>query len=167
VPGTSNISTAKRVSYALGYLELGLHTQAADELAAVVEDERASIPVRLAWVELHLSAGAWEPLVAVAQEVARADPAQERAWIGWAYGQRRLTSLAEARMVLIEAVAHHGTKSALLHYNLGCYECQLGNRAMARVRLRRAFKLGGGQMKTLALNDPDLEPMRDEIEAMP
>ncbi len=167
MPGSCNISTAKRVTYALGYIELGLLTDAAGELAAVAEEDRSSVPVRLAWVEIHLAAGHWEPLVAVAQAVARADPAQERAWIGWAYGQRRLTSLAEARQVLIEAVAHHGTKSALLHYNLGCYECQLGNMAMAKVRLRRAFKLGGRSMRALALNDSDLAPMRSEIEAMP
>jgi hypothetical protein len=167
MPGSRNISTAKRVSYAFGYIELGLLTHASAELTAVEEEDRSSIPVRLAWVELHLAAQDWAVLVAVAQGVAQEDPAQERAWIGWAYGQRRHTSLADARLVLIKAVAHHGAKSALLHYNLACYECQLGNVDMARVRLRRAFKLGGQQYKALALNDPDLTPMRDEIEAMP
>ena len=114
---------------------LGLLKQAVEELGAVGAADQSSIPVRLAWVELHLAASNWAELVAVAREVAREDPGQERAWIGWAFGQRRLTSLADARLVLVEAVAHHGNTSSLLHYNLACYECQLGNHDMARVRL--------------------------------
>ncbi len=167
MPGSRNISTAKRVSYAMGYIGLGLFRQAGDELGAVGDDDRQSLPDRLAWVELHLATSNWAELVAAARAVAREDPTRERAWIGWAFGQRRLTTLADARLVLIEAVAHHGTKSALLHYNLACYECQLGNQTMAKVRLRRAFRLVGSQFKALALTDPDLAPMRSEIEAMP
>jgi len=103
-----NISTTKRISYALGYLELGLINQASDELESIEGEDRLSIPVMLARIELYMEAKDWELLVAVAKGVARADPGQERAWIGWAYGLRGIERVAEAKAVLLEGDGHHG-----------------------------------------------------------
>lgn len=161
-----SIPTARRVSYAHGYIELGLVAPAAEELDCVVAEDRRSVPVLLARVELHLADGNWAALVDAARTVARDDPAQERAWIGWAYGQRRLTALPDARAVLIEGETHHGATSALLHYNLACYDCQLGDLPGARARLHRAFQLAR-EFRVLALADPDLVTLRLEIAAMP
>ena len=161
-----HIATSKRVSYALGYLVLGLVKEAAAELEAVEGEDRRSLPVMLARIELHMVDKDWARLVAVSKDVARADPSQEAAWIGWAFGQRRLTSLPGARAVLLEAEPHLGKSCALLHYNLACYECQLGDLAAADVRLRRACQLGGKQFKRLALDDADLKPMWGQIAAM-
>ncbi len=160
------ITTAKRVSYALGYIGLGLVGLAADELEAVAGEDRLSLPVQLAFIELHLEAKNWDLLVAVAQRVARADPGQERAWIGWAYGLRCLERVGEARAVLREGDGHHAKTCALLHYNLACYECLLGDLPVARARFRRACALGGGNFKAMALDDPDLTALWDEIAAM-
>ena len=164
--GSRTITAAKRVSYALGYIELGLLKEATDELNAVTGADRVSLPVQLARIELNLEGKDWKQLVAGARDVARTDPSQERAWIGWAYGLRCLEQVEEARAVLLEAVRHHGKTCALLHYNLACYECLLGNQKMAHVRLRRACKLGGKHFKTLALDDADLKPMWTEIVAL-
>jgi len=161
-----HISTAKRVSYALGYVALGLTDLAAEELEAVPGDDRRSLPVRLARIELYMEAKDWKQLVAVGKEVARADPSQERAWIGWAYGLRSLEQVADARGVLQVAERYHGKRCALLHYNLACYECLLGDLTAARTRLRRACQLGGKQFNALALDDTDLQAMWDEIAAM-
>ena len=149
-----------------GYIELGLVAEAAEELEAVEGEDRLSVPVMLARIELYMQAKDWEQVVTVAKSVARADPTQERAWIGWAYGQRRLTTLPEAKAVLLEAEQHHGKTCALLHYNLACYECQLGENAAAIVRLLRACSLGGKQLKAMALDDEDLKTMWAEIAAM-
>ncbi len=161
-----SIPTARRVSYAHGYIELGLVAAAAEELDNVVPDDRQTVPVLLARIELHLADGNWAALVTAARLAARADPAQERAWIGWAFGQRRLTALPDARAVLIEGETHHGATSALLHYNLACYDCQLGDLPGARARLQRAFQLAR-EFRVLALADPDLLSLRAEIAAMP
>jgi hypothetical protein len=161
-----NISTAKRISYALGYIELGLVNQASDELESIEGEDRLSIPVMLARIELYMEAKDWELLVAVAKGVAKADPKHERAWIGWAYGLRCLERVAEAKAVLLEADGHHGKASALLHYNLSCYECLLGDIEQAKTRLHQACKMGGKQFKTMALDDEDLKPMWEQIAAM-
>ena len=49
-----HIATSKRVSYALGYLVLGLVKEAAAELEAVEGEDRRSLPVMLARIELHM-----------------------------------------------------------------------------------------------------------------
>ena len=52
----------------------------------------------------------------------------------------------------------------ILPYNLACYECQLGRLEQAKVWLEQACKLGGRkQIKLMALQDPDLEPLWEEM----
>ncbi len=160
-----SISTAKRVSYALGYLGLGLVEQASEELEAIEGEDRLSVPVMLTRIELYMAAKNWELVVAVAKGVVRADPRQEQAWIGWAYALRCLERTAEARDVLREAEPQHGKTCALLHYNLACYECLLGNLSEAKVRLRKACRKSA-DFKALALDDPDLQTLWEEIGSM-
>ena len=58
----------------------------------------------------------------------------------WAYATRRADSIEAARLILLEAVERIPT-AAIFHYNLGCYECQLGDVEVAKVRLEHALKL--------------------------
>ena len=55
-------------------------------------------------------------------------------------------------------------EEALVPYNLACYACQLGDPAEARQWLRKAIARGEkDEIKRLALNDPDLAVLREEI----
>jgi hypothetical protein len=49
----------------------------------------------------------------------------------------------------------------LVRYNLACYAAQLGRLADAQAWLARAFEIADdlAQMKLMALDDPDLEPL--------
>jgi hypothetical protein len=52
----------------------------------------------------------------------------------------------------------------IIRYNLACYACQLGNLKEARHWLKRAIDLAGTkQVKLMALEDPDLEPLCKQI----
>jgi hypothetical protein len=52
-------------------------------------------------------------------------------------------------------------------YNLACYACQLGDLKTAWRWLERAAALlGREELKRMARVDPDLAPMREQIEAM-
>ena len=64
--------------------------------------------------------------------------------------------------MLLKAEAIHGENSAILHYNLACYACQLGDIEEAKSRLSTACKMDP-QFKATALDDPDLEAMWHEI----
>ena len=68
--------------------------------------------------------------------------------------------MKEARAVLMEAAAHHPNE-ALIPYNLGCYACVLGQMEAARKLLEQAFSMDLN-LKRLALDDPDLDPIFGE-----
>lgn len=63
--------------------------------------------------------------------------------------------------ILLDAEKLH-PKHAMIQFNLGCYACQLGNLEEAKSRVAVAISLDG-QFRGKALDDPDLEPLWDEI----
>ncbi len=151
--------TKRRVEYALGYLGLGLFAEAAAELEGIAAEKQLLPVVRSVRVDLHLAQKQWKKAVLVAGELARAHPQLENAWIGWAYALRELKRVEEARAVLVAAEPHHGKTSAVLHYNLACYDSLLGALKSARVRLAKACRIDA-QFKAAAREDPDLAALR-------
>jgi hypothetical protein len=55
-------------------------------------------------------------------------------------GTRRADSIEAARIILVNAVDRM-PEVAAFHYNLACYECQLGNLDESKTRLKQAFQL--------------------------
>lgn len=51
----------------------------------------------------------------------------------------------------------------MIKYNLGCYACQLGDLEEARGLVAAAIALNG-KFRAMALDDPDLEPLRKDID---
>ena len=52
----------------------------------------------------------------------------------------------------------------IVPYNLACYACQLQQLDVARIMFKRAASLGEkNQFKLMALRDPDLKPLWDEL----
>ena len=52
-------------------------------------------------------------------------------------------------------------------YNLACYACKMGGLDEARQWLERAVKIAGkANIKVMALNDDDLEPLWGEIKRL-
>ncbi|HEY0968609.1 MAG TPA: hypothetical protein VGD88_14550 [Opitutaceae bacterium] len=159
------ISTRRRLEYATGYLELGLTAQAAAELAAIDPADQDLIEVLRVRSEYHMQAKEWESLINVAASLARRAPDDESGWISWAYALRELNRVEEARSVLQEAELRHGKTCGVLHYNLACYACLLGNHLEALRRLRRALRINE-EWKQSALGDTDLQPLWPEIAEM-
>jgi len=52
--------------------------------------------------------------------------------------------------------------AAIFHFNLACYECQLGNLEKSKESLHRTFKLEP-RYRVSALEDEDLEPVWDSV----
>ena len=47
-----------------------------------------------------------------------------------------------------------------MRYNLACYECQLGNMKESKAWLKKTIELADKkEVKLMALNDKDLEPL--------
>jgi tetratricopeptide (TPR) repeat protein len=155
-------STRRHVNYAQGYAGLGLFKEAEAELAAIVAADRFLPEVVGARVDLHWEAKQWPALIEHARELTQRQPEEAKGWIAWAFALRELGCALEAKAVLLEAEPRHGKTSAVLHYNLGCYHCLLGEFEEARLRLQRAFKMHP-PFRADAQEDPDLAAMRDEL----
>lgn len=161
----SSISTAKRLSYAYGYIELGLLNEAATELELIAFEERLSASVLSAKLALYMAAEQWDMVETVAKPLASSPVSNAEVWIQWAYAVRRLRGVSEAREILLKAEPAHGKTCAILHFNLACYECLLGNLEGSRQRLRTACEMDK-QCKQMALDEPDLKALWDRIETL-
>jgi hypothetical protein len=67
----------------------------------------------------------WELMQAVAARLATYDPAEVQWSISLALATRRAESIEAAKAIFLAASEKH-PEEALIHYNLACYECQLG-----------------------------------------
>ena len=134
-------ATAQRLRYADGYLALGLLTDASDELELIEGEDRLSNEVLILRSDLYMRAKQWDLLEAMARELAQRDPSYEKGWIDRAYALREMERVPAAKAVLLEAEPIHGKESGVLHYNLACYHCLLGELEETKTRLRRACQL--------------------------
>ena len=97
----------------------------------------------------------------VAGRLAAHDPADAQWAISLAYATRRAQSIEAAKCILLEAVERL-PEEPILHYNLACYECQLGELEVAKARLAHAFELEP-KCRLMALDDGDLAPLWDSL----
>lgn len=144
-------------------MALGMTGAAHEELDAVDADDQLTEPVLLARIDLYAESRQWDALVAVAGGFSARWPASPHGWIGWAYGLRELGKVSDARSVLADAEPLH-VEYPLLHYNLACYACLLGDIPEAKRRLAIACKAEAAY-KEMALDDEDLRAMWEDIGA--
>jgi predicted Zn-dependent protease len=153
-------STRRHVRHAQGYIGLGMLKAAAAELESIESAEQCDPEVMSVHVELHMEGKQWEELVTAGSRLARTYPANEHAWIAWAYALRELNRVTDARAVLLEAEPRHGRMSAVLHYNLACYDSLLGSIASARERFATACRMDR-RFEVEGRLDPDLKRLRE------
>ena len=148
----------RRLSFAQGYLALGMVAEAAAELEHLTGPEARTpevMGVRLA--VLH-DQEKWPDVRDIARELIQHTPGEPALWIMWAYATRRAESLDAAEKILREAELLHPVEPTI-QFNLGCYACQRGDLVSARARVDRAIALDA-KFNALAATDPDLAPLR-------
>ena len=159
------ISTLRHLQYASGHIELGMFQEAVVELDAIRQSDQLRPEVISVRIDLHMHAKQWNRVIKFAQELSRLAPADDKGWISHAFALRELDLIDEAQAVLLEAEPRLKKECDILHYNLACYACLLGNKPEAKRRLTLAFKMDKF-WKHEALEDPDLKTMRSMIVAM-
>ena len=159
------ITTLRHLQYASGFIELGMFVEASGELKAIIQTDQQSPEVVSVRIDLHMHSKQWEAVIKASQKLIQHKPEDDKGWISRAFALRELELVEEAQAVLLEAEPLHGKKCALLHYNLACYACLLGNKAEAKRRLTTAFRMDK-TWKQSALEDSDLITMRTVISAM-
>jgi Flp pilus assembly protein TadD len=150
----------RMLASAAGYLALGMHEDAWDELESLPPELRADEGVLELRIQIYQGLGKWESARFLAESLAKRFPENQHWWILWAYSLRREKSVEAAREVMLEAAAIH-PEAALIHYNLACYACVLGHLEEARSLLAAAFAMDV-MLKIAALDDKDLGPIFGE-----
>lgn len=148
----------RHLSYAQGYLELGLLAEAAAELERLppeLQQTMAVLGIRMALLHERQD---WPALALLAETVVQRLPGEPAGWITWAYATRRARSLDHAEKILLEAEVHH-PKDATIQFNLGCYACLRGAYDDAKRRVNRAIALDA-KFEASAATDPDLAALR-------
>jgi predicted Zn-dependent protease len=154
-PDTHHLSAAQ------GWLELGNHIDANNELDEITPELRAHPAVLSVRYDVYAQAKKWNEAAEIAGALVKLMPEQSFTWICWAYATRRKTDggIPEAKKILLEAESKFPAEY-LLRYNLACYECQSGNLKEAMMWLQKAIDMAGkNDIRKIALDDPDLEPL--------
>ena len=146
-----------------GWLGLGNQVEAFEELERITPQMRVHPDVlELRW-QIYTKEKKWEACVHIARAITKLAPSLSHGWIHWAYSLHELKRTKEAKDVLLPVVDKF-PKEPIMRYNLACYCCQLGNLKESRAWLEKAFELTDeNEVKLMALNDHDLEPLWREI----
>jgi tetratricopeptide (TPR) repeat protein len=148
-----------------GWLELGNHLEAEEELEKIAPRLREHPAVLSVKYDVHAKAVEWDYAAEIAGRLVKSMPDQPQVWLCLAYATRRKAGggIPDAKQILIEAETKFPAEY-LIRYNLACYECQLGNLKSAMKWLKKAIELAREtDIRMMALRDPDLEPLRREI----
>jgi len=150
---------------AQGWLELGNHLEANEELEKISPEKRAHPDVlEIRW-QIYSKESIWDACRNIAAAITKSDPGRLSGWVNLAYATRRAAGgrIAKAQEILLEAIQWF-PKESVIPYNLACYACQSDDLKGAWQWLEHAFELGdAAELKLKALEDPDLEKLWSEI----
>ena len=151
----------RHLTAAEGYAELGMYLDANAELEEIDAEVRHVAEVLTVRVSIYAGLENGVDQVPLEEHVVLHDPENAQWSISLAYATRRAQSIEAAKCILLEAVERLPGEP-ILHFNLACYECQLGELEVAKARLAHAFELEP-KCRLMALDDDDLAPLWDSL----
>lgn len=151
----------KHLSYANGYRQLGMFSDAHQELAKIDPEYSGLKEVVVSNLAICSDEQDWERVSYLGKGLVEQFPDEVEWWIQWAYALRRCNSVDAAREVLEDAL-HRFPKEACIYYNLGCYACVDGDLDRAKIWLSQAIALEK-DYKLMAMEDEDLVELVDWI----
>ncbi len=140
-----------------GYLELGMYSDANDELENLPTEIKTHPLVLSARLELLVEMERWEYGALLGESLSQLWPSELDFYFKTAYCLHELKRTEEAKGT-IQAAPRSIRKTALYHYNLACYETQLGNLPEAKRLLTECFAIET-RYREESLDDPDLQPI--------
>ena len=158
-----SLNDKRHLEAAEGWLGLGSHLEANEELERITPQMRAHPDaLRLRW-DVYAKAKKWEMAAEIARAISELVPGVAFGWVHMAYALHAMKRTKEAWDVLL-AVVGKFPDEWLMCYNLACYACQLGDPKQAFGWLDKAIgRAGKEEIRAMALDDPDLEPLWAEI----
>jgi len=153
----------RHLEAAQGWLGLGNWREAKVELDTILGELQSHPNVLQVRWAIHAAAKEWESAVQVAEEFRKSRPDSPFGFVHLAYALHEMKRTQEAQDVLLP-VLEKFRDEFIIRYNLACYACQLGDGEGAWRWLEKSMALTDpDEVKRMALNDPDLEPLRSRI----
>jgi tetratricopeptide (TPR) repeat protein len=137
-----------------GYLYLGMPVQALKELESIDDSFQHASPVLRARVRVLLHLKRWDQANSLSQAGNSLYPEENEFTVQRAFALHQLKKGGDAVQVLLSA-PEWIRRTGILHYNLACYEAQLGDLATARQCIEAAIEINSSFKKN-ARTDPDL-----------
>jgi tetratricopeptide (TPR) repeat protein len=157
-----NHSDQLHLQAAHGWLELGNHLEANNELDEIRPELRAHPDVLdLRW-EIYSREQKWEACVDLAVASIKLAPERDNGWIQHSFALHELGRTQEAYDNLVQAVDRFEDLWTI-PYNLACYCAQLGRLDESQVWFKRAMSIDEHTVKREAIDDPDLLPLWDSL----
>jgi len=154
---------------AIGWLELGNHVEAGEEIAKIAPAFITHPDVLEVRWAVCASGQSWEAALLVAEILVDKAPERDSGWIHRAYAARRVKDggLQKAWEALRPAFEKF-PKTSMIPYNLACYAAQFGRLEEAWQWLHKAMAAAGDtqHIKRMALADADLQTLWERIRGL-
>lgn len=145
-----------------GWMELGNSEDALAELERIVPEYQSHPEVLLARFRLFSRARRLDGCMQIGATLIELAPDWSESWLAYCSALHWLTKTSEAYEV-IKPQLRKFPQNWMIHYDLACYACQMGNLQESKEWLEKACDLGNRrQIQRMALKDPDLRPMQKE-----
>ncbi len=138
-----------------GWLELGDHVAAFEELKKIEPELRGHPDVLEVRAVIYAKAEKWDFCVEIGSALVRIAPERPSGWLKRSHALQQLGKTQDAYDQLKPAQERFKDEWMPL-YNLACYACVLGNITEARELIEAAIELGGSAVKLRALEDQEL-----------
>jgi len=146
--------TQRSLRAADGYLFFGLADEALEEIESAPDPERELPEVLLARNRVLLHLKRWKEVETLAAHGIETHPDRDEFTVQRAFALHKMKKGEEALSVL-ETAPEWIRRTGILHYNLACYEAQLGDIKTARQCINVAIQMNAAMRKN-AKADPDL-----------
>ena len=157
------------LSAAVGWLELGNPSEAADEIARIRDgyiDHPDVLEVR--W-SICSAGGSWDGALEVSERLVQVAPERSAGWVHRAYALRRSKGGGlQLAWDALRPAFEKFPKEPIIPYNLACYAAQFGRLDEAWEWLHKAMESGGdvSSIKAMALGDADLAALWDRVKTL-
>lgn len=151
-----------RLSYATGYLHLGMHSKARQELDALSADIQDEPEVMSLRGRILLAERKWQETIDFCQTSRQKHPTVADFFIQQALAYDKLDMPGKARSTWLSAPKEIRS-TAFYHYNLARCEVKLGHFALARQHVKATVSLSPNMLPVLA-RDPRLLAFLQEPE---
>jgi tetratricopeptide (TPR) repeat protein len=152
----------RRILAAEGYIELGLHSEAREELSHLSPESQNRADVIELVVLCLMGEKRWAEGLALTQKLRELEPKEPGGYIHAAYCLHELGQTHEALDLLSRGPSVLQTKP-VYYYNIGCYLACLGQDEKALKLLEQSFEMDGS-LRSHARKDPDLASLRQKLE---